>query len=263
MIRPHALGHFEDLLMATAKSPAMLFYLDNWLSVAPQAAERLEQRRKQAGGRMRKGLNENYARELLELHTLGVDGGYTQQDVTELARVLTGWTLRGIRQGELRFFFDRRMHDPGDKQLLGEPVRGGGIEEGEAVIRRLARHSSTARFVTAKLVKRFVADEPPAALVERASRTFTETGGDIREVLRTILASPEFYAPRPPYDEVQDPLRVRRQRRPSHVRRCTGRPPAGPHRRRDGNAPLPQPPPHRLRRRSGRLGSRPTRSFRG
>ena len=195
VIRPHALGHFEDLLMATAKSPAMLFYLDNWLSVAPQAAERLEQRRKQAGGRMRKGLNENYARELLELHTLGVDGGYTQQDVTELARVLTGWTLRGIRQGELRFFFDRRMHDPGDKQLLGEPVRGGGIEEGEAVIRRLARHSSTARFVTAKLVKRFVADEPPAALVERASRTFTETGGDIREVLRTILASPEFYAP--------------------------------------------------------------------
>jgi len=195
VIRPHALGRFEDLLMATAKSPAMLFYLDNWLSVDPEAAERLEQRRRKAGGRMRKGLNENYARELLELHTLGVEGGYTQRDVTELARVLTGWTLRGIQKGELRFFFDARMHDPGGKHLLAEPVRGGGIEEGEAVIRRLARHPATARFVTTKLVRRFVADEPPAMLVERASRTFSATGGDIREVLRTIFSAPEFYAP--------------------------------------------------------------------
>ena len=115
--------------------------------------------------------------------------------MTELARVLTGWTLRGIQKGELRFFFDPRMHDPGGKHLLAEPVRGGGIEEGEAVIRRLARHPATARFVTTKLVKRFVADEPPAMLVERASRTFSATGGDIREVLRTIFSAPEFYAP--------------------------------------------------------------------
>ncbi len=200
VIRPHALGRFEDLLLATAKSPAMLFYLDNWLSVDPDAAEQQGQRRRRPGApapaaRMRQGLNENYARELLELHTLGVDAGYTQQDVTELARVLTGWTLRGVRRGEqLQFFFDERMHDRGDKQLLGERVRGGGIDEGEAVIRRLARHPATAHFITGKLVRRFVADEAPAALVERAARTFRDTGGDIREVLRTIFSAPEFYA---------------------------------------------------------------------
>jgi len=180
VIRPHALGRFRDLLEATASSSAMLFYLDNWLSAAPQ---------KRAPGR---GVNENYGRELLELHTLGVDGGYTQRDVTEVARCFTGWTMANPHDG-LGFAFKPAMHDAGEKRVLGHRIRAGrGIEDGEQVLDILARHPSTAKFVAAKLVRRFVADDPPASLVARAAGTFRRTGGDIREVVRTILMSPEF-----------------------------------------------------------------------
>jgi uncharacterized protein (DUF1800 family) len=189
VIRPHALGRFPDLLRATARHPAMLFYLDNWLSarrdfVIPGGAER---------GRTL-GLNENYARELMELHTLGVDGGYTQRDVTEVARAFTGWSLDRPRE-DGRFVFRARMHDRGAKAILGLRLRaGGGQDEGEAVLDHLARHPSTARFIATKLVRRFVSDAPPPALVERVAGTYRATGGDIRAMLRTIFAAPEFRA---------------------------------------------------------------------
>jgi len=192
-IRPRALGRFEDLLVATAKSPAMLFYLDNWLSAAPRAAPadgplmRLARKR-------RNGLNENYARELMELHTLGVDGGYTQQDVTEVARAFTGWTLFRPRKRP-EFVFASRIHDDGAKLVLGERIpAGGGIDDGMRVLHLLARHPSTARFISLELCQRFVADDPPPALVERARRRFLDTGGDIEAVLETILTAPEFYS---------------------------------------------------------------------
>jgi uncharacterized protein (DUF1800 family) len=190
VIRPHAWGRFEDLLRATAKSPAMLFYLDNWLSADPAASARP----RNAGGR-RRGLNENYAREILELHTLGVDGGYTQKDVTEVARVFTGWTIAGLRGESPRFHFAPRLHARGDKVVLGQRIAGGGIEEGEQLIRLLAAHPSTARFLACKLARRFVADEPPEALVERAAETYRRTGGEIRAVVETIVTSPEFLGP--------------------------------------------------------------------
>jgi uncharacterized protein (DUF1800 family) len=205
-IREHAWGRFEELLLATAESPAMLFYLDNWLSSDPEAAERLRSAMRGRGrfGRTRQaltqapqrrsGLNENYARELMELHTLGVDGGYTQQDVTELARCLTGWTIRGLRENDPRFAFEERLHVPGDKTVLGQRIPGGGKGEAERVIRMLARHPSTARFIATKLARRLVADEPPESLVARAAATFTRTDGHIREVVRTIVESPEFWA---------------------------------------------------------------------
>ena len=210
-IRPRVWGRFRDLLGATAKSPAMLFYLDNWLSAAPQgAAARVAPRRR--------GLNENYARELLELHTLGVDGGYTQRDIVEVARAFTGWTItpggapgrggRGNRDapgfdpgnpdmmaaGGV-FTFTRMMHDPGDKVVLGRTIRaGGGIEDGERVLDIVAAHPSTARHIAAKLVRRFVSDNPPEALVNRVAARFTETDGDLREVVRAVITSPEFFA---------------------------------------------------------------------
>jgi uncharacterized protein (DUF1800 family) len=217
-IRRHALGRFEDLLRATAESPAMLFYLDNWLSVDPAAAERMKSRLEQArrrgrlGGRgqrdgsapkeaalrealsRRSGLNENYARELLELHTLGVDGGYTQQDVREVARVFTGWTIRGLRQNDPEFAFDSRVHDTGEKRVLGERIEAAGVEEGRRVLHLLATHPRTARFVCYKLARRLVADEPPPGLVERAATTFLGSDGDIRKVVRAIVTSPEFLA---------------------------------------------------------------------
>jgi uncharacterized protein (DUF1800 family) len=210
VIRPRAWGKFEDLLKATAQSPAMLFYLDNWLSADPAAdpARRMG-RRGGAGGRARpapaapasaqgrkRGLNENYAREVMELHTLGVDGGYTQKDVTEVARCFTGWTIRGLRQGDPEFVFDRRIHDGKDKVVLGRRIEGGGQDEGETVLRLLATHPSTARFISMKLARRFVADEPPASLVDRAAATFRRTDGDIRAVVTTIVTSPEFLASR-------------------------------------------------------------------
>ena len=214
VIRPHAWGRFEDLLLATAKSPAMLFYLDNWLSADPNATTFIGKSR---------GLNENYAREIMELHTLGVDGGYTQKDVTEVARALTGWTVAGLRPGPgragrgpglpmagdagaPRFVFNRRVHDGGDKRILGRSVKGSGQDEGEQVIHMLATHPSTARFISAKLARRFVADEPAPALVDRAAETFRKTGGDIRAVVTTIVTSPEFFASDARGTKVKTPL---------------------------------------------------------
>jgi uncharacterized protein (DUF1800 family) len=217
VIRPNVLGRFRDLLGATAHSPAMLFYLDNWLSVDPEAAQRITDRTNQATARRqqfgfvrpqrqaspngqpeqpktprRTGLNENYARELMELHTLGVDGGYTQHDVTEVARAFTGWTIGAPRQGA-GFRFDTRLHDKGDKVVLGHRINAGGQKDGEQVLNILARHPSTARFISAKLARRFVSDTPPSSLIDRAARRFQDTDGDLREVVRTILTSPEFY----------------------------------------------------------------------
>lgn len=213
-IRPHAMGKFRDLLGAVAKSPAMLYYLDNWQSVADSGRPvlqpvnaRVAQRRaaavRQAAqqrpqlaalAQRKRGLNENYARELMELHTLGVDGGYTQRDVIEVARALTGWTLdRGIQGGE--FVFRPQVHDAGAKVILGHAFPAGrGQDEGEAVLDLLARHPKTAEFIATKLARRFVSDTPPAALVARAAATFRRTDGDIREVVRTIVTSPEFFA---------------------------------------------------------------------
>ena len=140
-------------------------------------------------------MNENYARELMELHTLGVDGGYTQKDVQEIARAFTGWTIANPRQGG-GFHFEPRMHDDGEKTVLGHRIKaGGGRKDGEQVLDILAAHPSTARFIATKLARRFVADDPPAALVDRAAARFRDTGGDIREVVRTIVTSPEFFAP--------------------------------------------------------------------
>jgi uncharacterized protein (DUF1800 family) len=188
VIRPHALGRFPDLLRATARHPAMLFYLDNWLSTRPGFVPRGGP----AAGRAA-GLNENYARELMELHTLGVDGGYTQADVTEVARAFTGWTIDQPRQ-DGRFVFRAATHDSGDKRVLGQAIRGGGQRDGEQVLDLLASHPATARFIAAKLARRFVADEPPAALVARVAAAYRDTGGDVTTMLRVIFASAEFRA---------------------------------------------------------------------
>ncbi len=215
MIRPRVFGRFRDLLEATAKSPAMLFYLDNWMSVDPNgphldagrraavgrpAIQRffslpeLERMQAQQKANTPRGLNENYGRELMELHTLGVDGGYTQKDVTEVARALTGWTVQNPRMGG-DFMFNPRLHDEGPKTVLGHVIRaGGGERDGEDVLDILARHPSTAHFIATKLVRRFVSDTPPPALVDRVAARFLETDGDLREVTRTILTSPEFFA---------------------------------------------------------------------
>jgi len=192
-IRPHVLGRFRDLLGDTAKSPAMLFYLDNWMSAAETGTL---QPLPSARPPNRRGLNENYARELMELHTLGVDGGYTQKDVTEVARAFTGWTIDNPRRGG-GFRFQPRLHDAGEKQILGHRIKaGGGIDDGEQVLDILAAHPSTARFIATKLVRRFVSDEPPESLVKRAAARFSSTGGDLREVMRTILTAKEFRSPR-------------------------------------------------------------------
>src|SRR5687767_692828 len=214
-IRPHALGRFRDLLGAVAKSPAMLFYLDNWQSSVEEGRPRLdcelraascEPRRRNARGRSvrssqvavartrPRGLNENYARELLELHTLGVDGGYSQQDIINVARAFTGWTLEQPRRSG-GFIFRPAMHDAGEKVVLGQRLGAGrGMEDGEQVLDIVAGHPSTARFIATKLSRRFVSDEPPATLVERAAETYRRTNGDIREVVRTIVTSQEFFA---------------------------------------------------------------------
>jgi uncharacterized protein (DUF1800 family) len=203
-IRPRVFGRFEDLLLATAQSPAMLFYLDNARSVAdeehrPAVFARAGRfgRATSAAGKAPKGLNENYARELMELHTLGVDGGYTQTDVTELARVLTGWSIAGPRESDPgRFVFRARLHDAGQKVVLGQRfASGGGMEEGEQAIRMLARRPETARHVAFQLCQRLVADAPPPALVARVAERFLATRGDLRETVRAIVTSPEFFAP--------------------------------------------------------------------
>jgi uncharacterized protein (DUF1800 family) len=208
-IRPHVFGKFRELLEATAKSPAMLFFLDNWQSADPDAEARRQQMRTRFGARFpgrtpppqanqqrqRRGLNENYGRELMELHTLGVDGGYTQQDVVNVARAFTGWTIDQPRQGGA-FRFEPRLHDEKEKVVLGHKIKaGGGQSDGEQVLDILARHPSTAKFIATKLARRFVSDNPPAALVDRAAARFRETDGDIREVVRLILTSREFFAP--------------------------------------------------------------------
>jgi uncharacterized protein (DUF1800 family) len=204
VIRPHALGKFKDILAATAKSPAMLFYLDNWQSVGPESElalygpqqggrrGRFPRPRPQAKNRP-SGLNENYAREIMELHTLGVDGGYTQKDVTELAKVLTGWTIEKPQLGG-GFKFNERAHEPGNKYVLGHKISGHGEKEGEEMLDVLAHHPSTAKFISRKLAMRFVSDNPPQTLVDRMAQTFLEKDGDIHEVLRTMFHSPEFWA---------------------------------------------------------------------
>jgi uncharacterized protein (DUF1800 family) len=173
-IRPHLLGRFRDLLEATAQSPAMLFYLDNWQSVGPDT-----QRRPAKAKRPARGLNENYARELMELHTLGVDGGYTQKDVTEVARCFTGWTIRAPQQGG-DFFYNDRVHDKGEKTVLGVRIpAGGGRDDAEKVLDILAAHPSTAHFVSRKLAQRFVADDPPPQMIEKMAKKFHDSHGDL------------------------------------------------------------------------------------
>jgi uncharacterized protein (DUF1800 family) len=210
VLRPHAWGRFEDLLLATAESPAMLFYLDNWLSADPNGKSPApgRRRRRPEGGRpgQKRGLNENYAREIMELHTLGVDGGYTQKDVTEVARCFTGWTIKGLREERPEFHFEPRLHDPGDKVVLGRVIKGGGQDEGRKVIHLLATHPRTARFVSTKLVRKLVADDPPAVLVDRATDAFRKTDGDIRQVVRAIVTAPEFLGPEYRNVKVKTPL---------------------------------------------------------
>ena len=235
-IRPHAMGRFRDLLGAVAKRPAMLLYLDNAQSVADsgqptlgangrgpgrgRARAAVVNRRirqmdsaqremvEQAQQRRPRVLNENYARELLELHTLGVDGGYTQRDVIEVARALTGWSLNQPRQGG-GFVFRGQAHDAGPKVVLGRQLRAGrGIEDGEEVLDIVSRHPSTAMFISRKLVIRFVSDEPPDDLVERAAATFNRTNGDIREVVRTIVTSNEFFSRAAYRSKVKSPFEV-------------------------------------------------------
>jgi uncharacterized protein (DUF1800 family) len=204
VIRPRAMGNFRDLLGAVAKSPAMLFYLDQWQSTVDSVHPTLLRAR---APRARRGLNENYARELMELHTLGVDGGYTQHDVIEVARAFTGWTMNP-RQGA-EFVFRPQIHDAGEKMVLGHRLPAGrGIEDGEAVLDILARDPHTARFIARKLAIRFVSDDPPPALVARAAQTFLATDGDIREVVRTIVTSPEFFSRAAYRSKVKSPFEL-------------------------------------------------------
>ena len=245
IIRPNALGKFRDLLGAVAKSPAMLFYLDNARSMAdstrprlasfdrnPRPSDRgfdgglLRGRRGQRGQRgqidppqavqvrqrlnqlRNGGLNENYGRELMELHTLGVDGGYTQQDVINVARALTGWTIKPPATGG-GFVFRPEMHDAGEKMVLGHRLKAGrGIEDGEDVLDIVSRHPATARFIATKLVRHFVSDNPPQALVDQAAAVFVKTDGDLREVMRTILKSNEFFSQQAYRSKVKSPFEV-------------------------------------------------------
>jgi uncharacterized protein (DUF1800 family) len=258
-IRPHVLGHFRDFLGATAKHPAMLLYLDNAQSTAPKGtittmALAIERMRTQSGirGRMarrwsnralaqgqssmesqqpqrrrRRGINENYARELMELHTLGVDAGYTQHDVIEVARAFTGWTIfpPGARGDRIQkriargkdfgfvhrddFLFRADAHDATQKVILGTPFpAGGGINEGERVLDMLARHPATARYISHQLAVRFVSDEPPGSLVERLTQRFLETSGNLRVLIRTIVYSPDFWREAARRTKVKSPLEV-------------------------------------------------------
>ncbi len=260
-IRPHVFSRFEDLLVATASHPAMLIYLDNWQNVAPDSVRPPDRRRdrarawrdatpaerrgylerrglssaeiaqveeavQRAAGRTG-GINENYARELLELHTLGVDGGYTQEDVVEVARVFTGWTI--TRPGgramspdlaaaaEIRFRFRSELHDPGPKSVLGMRLAGGGMEEGLELLAALAAHPATARHIATKLATAFAADDPPEALVDELARTFLDTDGDLREVTRALFTSEHFLNPayhgaklKSPFELVASALRATR-----------------------------------------------------
>lgn len=239
-IRPHTLGKFKDLVMATAKSSAMMQYLDNFQSSSPnmnlplargngqfgqgrlrryqqgQLTEEQRQRLQQAQQQLAKrkpGINENYARELMELHTLGVDGGYTQKDVQEVARCFTGWTIErpigGGKKAPGEFMFRPVMHDSGEKLVLGQKIpAGGGIEDGEKVIEILAKRPSTAKFIATKLVHKFVSDNPPQSLIDKVAGVYMKTDGDIREMLKTIFTSPEFYAPENYRAKIKSPFEL-------------------------------------------------------
>ncbi len=189
-IRPFAMGRFRDLLGATAHSPAMLFYLDNWRSSVPRPYPATKDKPAGVDG----GLNENYARELMELHTLGVDGGYTQKDVQEVARCFTGWTIQKPNEQGL-FLYRPGLHDDGEKIVLGHKILpGGGMADGERVLDILATHPATARFIATKLARRFISDDPPQSVIDRAAAVFLKTDGSIRETLRAIVSSPEFFS---------------------------------------------------------------------
>jgi uncharacterized protein (DUF1800 family) len=213
VVRPNALGKFEDLLVATAKSPAMLMYLDNWQSIGPDSMAakngpqlaRFAKNPQVKAALKDRGLNENYGRELMELHTLGVNGGYTQKDVTEVAKVFTGWTITQPPQGA-EFQFEDRRHEPGSKTVLGKTIRENGMDEGLQVLHMLATSPATAKFISTKLAVRFVSDNPPQALVDRMSQSFLSSGGDIKTVLRTMFESPEFWAPATERSKVKTPL---------------------------------------------------------
>ena len=214
VIRPNALGRFRDLLGAVAHSPAMLFYLDNWQSQADSLHPTLG--RAGRGGRGRgafppprraQGLNENYARELMELHTLGVDGGYSQTDVIEVARALTGWSIAVNQGGE--FIFRPEAHDAGQKIVLGHVLKAGrGEQDGEDVLDILARQPATARFITTKLARRFVSDDPPPGLIDRCAAIFTKTDGDIRQTVGCVVTSPEFFSRAAYRSKVKTPFEV-------------------------------------------------------
>ena len=240
-IRPNAMGKFENLLDATAKSPAMLFYLDNWLSADPVAFQRMQQelalRRQRFQGlfmgmempgpqqfpqagrfpngqspqgppkKQERGLNENYGREIMELHTLGVNGGYTQQDVIEVAKCLTGWTIRAPRK-DPQFFFDARIHAAGPKYVMGKTINYGGMKDGEAVIHMLATSDATAHHISFELARYFVSDNPPPSLVDRMAQTFLSSDGDTRAVLKTMIYSPEFWSREAYRAKVKTPFEV-------------------------------------------------------
>jgi uncharacterized protein (DUF1800 family) len=200
-IRPHVLGKFRNLLGATAHSPAMLDYLDNSVSADPDAFDRIKHATPKqraewkslppVGGK--RGLNENYGRELMELHTLGVDGGYTQQDVIAVAKCFTGWTIREP-QKTAEFYFDPRIHDPGEKRVLGKRIHAGGMKDGEQVLDLLVKTHATAHHISYQLAEHFVSDNPPPALVARMQKSFEKSKGDLREVMRTMIYSPEFWS---------------------------------------------------------------------
>src|SRR5882757_558928 len=196
-IRPHVLGRFADMLKAVEQHPAMLFFLDNQQSLGPDS---------RAGQNRKRGLNENLAREIMELHTLGVGGGYTQEDVTSLARIITGWTFAG-RQGQLgapgNFAFNANAHQPGAQQLLGKTYEANGVAQGEAALADIARHPATAKFIATKFVRHFVADDPPPALVTRLQDTFTRTDGDLRALALTLVDSEEAW--KAPLTKVRNP----------------------------------------------------------
>ncbi len=190
-IRPYVLGSFHELLLQTARSPAMLFYLDNWQSSVASVSPA---RNPAKNAKAQRGLNENYGRELLELHTLGVDGGYTQTDVINVARCFTGWTIANPRKGG-GFEYNDRMHDKGPKVVLGHTIKAGGnISDGLEVLDILSHHPATAHFLSLKLARRFVADDPPPSLVNRMSQMFLRSNGNLREVVRTMVESPEFWS---------------------------------------------------------------------
>ncbi len=206
-VRTHALGRFEDLLEATAKSPAMLLYLDNAQSTGPDspAAGRPKNSNAPNAKKPTAGLNENYARELMELHTLGVNGGYTQRDVTEVAKVFTGWGIERPGEGG-EFVYNDRRHEPGEKQVLGKKINDSGESEGEEVLHMLATSPATARLISLELAQRFVSDNPPAPMVDRMAQTFLTSNGDINAVLRAMVHSPEFLQPSTVNAKIKTPL---------------------------------------------------------